>query len=92
MEMHAVLHGLGSLWKTYGPSDVLIRSDSQYVVLGASDSGRKRMKNVDYWEMIDAHVALHNCVVFEHVRGHSGDHYNDRVDKLAGTARKRGKC
>lgn len=92
MEMQAVICGLAALEDRYGPCDVLVRSDSEYVVLGAKDALRTRVKNMDCWQAIDTNVARHAHVVFEHVKGHSGDHYNDRVDKLAGAARKLGRA
>lgn len=90
MEMHAVIDGLTLLWLAYGPCEVLVRSDSEYVVLGCMNRKRKRTKNVDCWTKIDASVRHHKHVHFEHVRGHTGDHYNEIVDKLAGKARKAG--
>ena len=59
---------------------IVVRTDS----LGAINwlTGRwKRNKNLDLFPSIDPLVD--SRVVFEHVRGHSGDLGNERVDQLA---------
>ncbi len=59
---------------------MLVRTDSMGVInwLG----GRwKRNKNLDLFPTIDPLVDRR--VRFEHVRGHSGDPGNERVDRLA---------
>lgn len=92
MEMTAALEALITLGGWYGPLAVLVRSDSEYVVRGASNRRRARHKNVDIWNYLDAAVDLHEWVEFEHVKGHAGDHYNEMVDGLAGAARKQGQA
>lgn len=87
MEMVAWIEGLSALHQALGPCEVLIISDSEYVGLGAMNRKRNRKCNRDLWKRLDAAVDLHAYVKFEHVRGHSGDFYNERVDKLAGEAR-----
>jgi ribonuclease HI len=87
MEMTAVIRGLVYLHQELGPTDILVYSDSEYVVLGASDPSRSRRRNLDLWGQIDDAIDVNKSVTFEHVKGHAGFHYNDLVDKLAGEAR-----
>lgn len=94
MELCAAAMGLFSVASMCGPSDVLVFSDSQYVVLGMNDKSRARRKNTDWWYELECAVWEHethgNVVAFEHVKGHAGSTYNERADKLAGKARKTG--
>jgi ribonuclease HI len=87
MEMAAWIEGLDSLFRSLGPCEVFVYSDSEYVGKGAMDKTRNRRKNVDLWLQIDRAVAQHEYVEFEWVKGHHESHYNDLVDKLAGEAR-----
>lgn len=87
MEMTAVVEGLDAIFLACGPADVLLYSDSEYVVFGASNPRRSRKKNLDLWEEINHQIARHRSVEFSHVRGHHESYYNDFVDKLAGEAR-----
>jgi ribonuclease HI len=59
---------------------VIIRTDSKGVInwLGRT---WKRRKNLDLYPDIDA--MIDSRVSFEHVRGHSGEPGNERVDRLA---------
>jgi ribonuclease HI len=78
MELTAAIEGLRA---TERESDVVLRSDSKYVV----DSMRlnyKRHKNHDLWELLDAEAAARR-VRFEWVRGHHTDPINNRADELA---------
>ncbi len=59
---------------------IVVRTDSQGVINWLQGSW-KRKKNLDLYPAIDALVDAR--VRFEHVRGHSGDVGNERVDKLA---------
>jgi ribonuclease HI len=87
MEMAAWIEGLDSLFKSLGPCEVFVYSDSEYVGKGAMDKTRNRRKNQDLWLQIDRAVAQHEYVEFEWVKGHHESYYNDLVDKLAGEAR-----
>jgi len=89
MEMRAIAEGLDRLLAEYGPCEVLVRSDSEYVVLGCQNPARARNKNVDYWSWLDLAIDGHTYVEFEHVKGHEGEEFNERCDVLAGEARKR---
>jgi ribonuclease HI len=100
MEMTAVINGLCDLRVEYGPLDVLVISDSEYVIKGATEwlagwerrgwrnSAGEAVKNKALWITLASSIDLHNSVEFQHVKGHAGDHYNEIVDDLAGRARK----
>ena len=87
MELCAVCRALHDVFLMLGESDVLVYSDSQYVVLGASDRTRKRKVNQDLWNDLDRWVDRHHSVEFIHVHGHRDSLYNCMADKLAGEAR-----
>lgn len=87
MELGAVITGLRFIKR---PIDSLtIVSDSMYVI-GCATKGWKRKKNVKLWEEFDKQFErvkqLCPNVEFKHVKGHSGDKWNERADKLAVTA------
>ncbi len=62
-------------------ANVVLRSDSQYVV-NTINSRWKRNANTDLWKELDGEIARRR-VRFEWVRGHAGDALNDRADRLA---------
>lgn len=69
------------------PIDSLtIISDSMYCI-GCASLGWKRKKNVKLWEEFDKQFErvkqLCPNVEFKHVKGHSGDKWNEQADKLA---------
>lgn len=94
MELLAAIRGLEALTK---PCDVLIFSDSQYVVKGVQTwlAGWKRngwrkadkqpVLNVDLWQALDAQLGRHR-VEARWVKGHAGHAENERVDSLANQA------
>lgn len=84
MEITAVIEALRAIAINGGPHSITIRTDSQYLI-GAM-SGNKRKKNRELLEQLDRLVEQHK-VRFEHVKGHSGDEYNERVHWLAVQAR-----
>lgn len=88
MELTAPTEALNELADEFGACDLLVYSDSEYVVLGCNDTTRKRKKNADCWEALDEAINRHNVVVFEHVKGHSDSVYNEMADELAGGARR----
>jgi len=88
MELCAPLMALDALFAEFGPIDVLVHSDSEYVVKGIMDRRRKRNTNEDWWSDLDTAVDQHCHVLFEHVKGHDGHEYNELVDQLAGEARR----
>jgi ribonuclease HI len=65
---------------------IVVRTDSLGVINWLQRTW-KRKKNLDLYPGIDPLVDAR--VVFEHVRGHSGDPGNDRVDELAVAEAKR---
>lgn len=84
MELGAVIVGLQLI---KNPIDSLtIITDSMYVI-GCATKGWKRKKNVKLWEEFDKQFErvkqLCPNVEFKHVKGHSGDKWNERADKLA---------
>lgn len=88
MELQAPTEALEMLAREYGACEVLIKSDSQYVVRGFMDKSRARRANVDMWDRLEAAAALHVYVEMAHVRGHKGHVWNERADVLAGKARR----
>ena len=87
MELMGPLMSLEYLTLIEANGRVLIVSDSQYVVDGFNDKQRARNKHKDLWNRMEELAKPFHCVLFEHVKGHTGDHWNERADKLAGTAR-----
>jgi ribonuclease HI len=87
MELSAWIKGLDCIYDCFGPSTIVVWSDSEYVGLGAMDRTRKRNKNVDLWDELDMIIDNHLYVEFRHVKGHNGDVFNEMCDKLAGEAR-----
>jgi ribonuclease HI len=91
MELLAVIVGLEAL-KIF-PSQVLIYSDSQYVVnaveknwlIGWEKTNFKNKKNPDLWKRF-LEVYRKHKVRFQWVRGHAGNPMNERCDVLATAA------
>jgi ribonuclease HI len=94
MEMTAVIRALQALIE---PCDVLLHSDSRYVIDGMTkwvhgwqkkgwiNSSRKPVRNEDLWhELIEA--AARHTITWQWVKGHDGHVENERVDKLASDA------
>ena len=94
MELTAVIMALAALTR---PTAATVQTDSQYVIKGITEwlptwkargwrtADRKPVKNQDLWERLDAAVGTHT-VQWVWVKGHSGDHGNERVDELANLA------
>jgi ribonuclease HI len=92
MEMMAVIKALEALKKENSP--VTIYTDSQYVKQGVEEwlagwkargwkgASKKPVRNKDLWEQIDSLIQAHT-VKFVWVKGHAGNEFNERVDKLA---------
>jgi ribonuclease HI len=78
MELLAAIEGLRA---TERGADVVLRSDSQYVVKSMTLNW-KRNANQDLWALLDAE-AKSRRVRFEWVRGHGVDPINNRADELA---------
>lgn len=80
MEIQAAIEAC--LWcKNHGYNEVTIFSDSMYVI-GTMTLDWKRKKNEDLWiKMEEARKDL--SITWNHVKGHSGDKYNELCDALA---------
>jgi ribonuclease HI len=88
MELQAPTEALTWLYDNHGPCHVAIYSDAEYVVKGANDPTRSRLKNPKYWKRLDKAASMHKTVEWTHVKGHSNNQHNERADKLAREARK----
>jgi ribonuclease HI len=93
MELRAVIEALRAIKR---PSEVLVFSDSKYVIQSARDwipgwkeRGWKKksgeLKNVDLLKLLDELLSNHK-VEWRWVAGHSGEPGNERVDQLANEA------
>ena len=78
MELKAVIEALKCLKEK---QECVIFSDSMLVINCASGKW-KRKANLDLWKEYED-ASRTKKVLFEWVKGHSGDKYNDIVDKLA---------
>lgn len=67
--------------KSNNYTEITIVTDSMYVI-GTMTKGWKRKKNVDLWNHFDEVVSGMN-ITFEHVKGHTGNKYNELCDALA---------
>ena len=92
MELTAAIKGLEALNE---PCEVMLHSDSQYLVDGMTKgwakswrrngwvkSDKKPALNPELWERLLELCEKHK-VAFAWVRGHNGDAYNERCDMLA---------
>jgi ribonuclease HI len=95
MELTAAIEALRAL-KT--SCEVHLHTDSEYLKLGVTEwlpdwlrrgwrrsKGGQRVKNRDLWEKLAALTEVHD-IHWHWVRGHAGDVYNERVDRLANNA------
>ncbi|MBI2279846.1 MAG: ribonuclease HI [Bacteroidetes bacterium] len=88
MELMSVIVALETIKKEN--AQVEIFSDSKYVVdsvekgwvFGWQKKGFKGKKNVDLWQRFLKIYPKHQ-VKFNWVKGHDGNHYNERCDELA---------
>lgn len=91
MELLAAIRALEALKK---PCSVALYTDSQYLRDGITKwlpdwkkrgwktASRKPVKNQDLWRELEAVLEKH-AVEWHWVRGHDGNHGNERADKLA---------
>ena len=91
MELTAAIKAIQSI-KT--KSNIEIHTDSQYVKNGINlwinnwkkngwkNAAKKPVANKDLWIALDTCVSYHNVIWFW-VKGHSGNYYNEKADKLA---------
>lgn len=92
MELMAAIQGLQALKKA--PAQVLLTTDSQYVMKGIREwlpnwkkrdwktASRQPVKNADLWRQLDELVSQHH-VDWRWVKGHSGHPENEMADELA---------
>jgi len=78
MEMKAVIEGLKFLSEK---ESCIIYSDSQLVINCATNKW-KRKSNLDLWKEYDK-ASYNKNIEFVWVKGHSGNEYNELVDKMA---------
>ena len=81
MELRAVLEAVKSLPKQ---GSALLRTDSQYVHNGINSETTLK-SNLDLWTELQ-HESESKSIKVVWLKGHSGDHHNERADKLAGLA------
>jgi ribonuclease HI len=91
MELTAAIEALESLKR---PCSVSLHTDSQYLRGGVTGwihawkrngwrtADRKPVKNDDLWRRLDTAAAPHD-MHWVWVRGHAGDAFNERADRLA---------
>ena len=94
MELTAVIEALSIIKKT---SDITIITDSNYVKDGITKwidnwknkgwktANKKPVKNKELWEKLDSLRNNHN-IIWEWVRGHTGNPGNEKADELANQA------
>ncbi|MDR3019390.1 MAG: ribonuclease HI [Treponema sp.] len=94
MELRAVIEALRALKsKNNVPRRAAVFTDSQYVQKGISEwihtwkrnswrtSDKKPVKNKELWEELDA-LALEFSIGWKWVKGHAGNEYNERCDRM----------
>jgi ribonuclease HI len=93
MEMTAVIEALRALKQMDVPRRVSVYTDSQYVQKGMSEwihtwkknswrtSDKKPVKNQELWMALDS-LASEFTVAWEWVKGHAGNEFNERCDRM----------
>lgn len=92
MELQAAVEALRFV---SSPSDIILYSDSEYLIKGITEwinkwkvnhwtqsNKKKKVANRGVWKELDKLNRFHN-ITWKWVKGHSGDIDNDRVDRLA---------
>ena len=91
MELLAVIKALESINHHL---EITIYTDSKYVINGITswikkwktndwkNSSKTPVKNIDLWKILDVNSQKQN-IKWVWVKGHSGNNYNDKVDKIA---------
>lgn len=94
MELLAPIKALRYLHEEYGPCDVEIVSDSEYICKGYTEwlpnwkrSNFKNVKNTGLWQLLENWAESHVEVSWRWVRGHNGHIWNEKVDEMARLAR-----
>ena len=79
-EIWAAIKGLEALKK---PCEVVILSDSKYLV-NTINLRWRRNANLELWERLEFYCEKKgHSVTFEWIKGHNGDHWNERANDLA---------
>ncbi len=91
MELTAAIEALNAL---QDPSNVILHTDSKYVMGGINDwmpnwkkrgwktAAKKAVKNQDLWQALDEAVGRHD-IDWRWVKGHDGNAGNEIADELA---------
>ncbi len=91
MELLAVIKALETINHHL---EITIYTDSKYVINGITSwiknwknndwksSNKTPVKNIDLWKILDVNSQKQN-IKWVWVKGHSGNNYNDKVDKIA---------
>ena len=92
MELKAVIEGIRKLTR---PSNVTVETDSHYVCMGIAQVAEwekngwklrngQAPKNIELWKEFQLLTTKGNhSVHYQYIKGHSGDKYNERCDKVA---------
>ena len=96
MELTAVITAFDYIYKNYGRSDILLISDSKYVISSVLNkwlvnwvrhdyhkSDGSPLPNEDLWRDFVAAQHKHHTIKYEWVKGHSGNANNERCDRIA---------
>ena len=87
MELGAVILALRFIKNSI--NSLTIVTDSMYVI-GCATKGWQRKKNIKLWNEFDKQYnrvkGLCSKIEFKHIKGHSGEKYNEQVDSLARSA------
>ncbi len=88
MELKAIIEALKSVKNKNIPT--IVYTDSIYVQKGLTEwlenwkkRNWKKVKNVDLWKELDLLVQKFKDIEIKHVKGHSGNKYNELVDSIA---------
>lgn len=92
MELSAAIAGIHYTKEKYNVDEMVIYTDSNYVVKGMNewiDGWKKRkwknVKNIELWETLDS---VSTGCTFVWVKAHADNEYNNLADKLAQDAAK----
>jgi ribonuclease HI len=97
MELTAAIEALRALKR---PCAVTLHTDSEYLKNGITrwmdgwskngwrTSKKKPVKNQDLWQALHAETKRHS-IDWQWVKGHAGNPYNERVDRLVAIAREK---
>lgn len=80
MEIQSVIESIIYL-KDQGIKEFTIYSDSMYVI-GTMTKNWQRKKNIDLWDSLDK-IIKETKITWQHIKGHSGNKWNDHCDILA---------